>query len=328
MNKFTPCLSIISPTREGFSQHWLASLLKIKGNVELILVNPPGLDPHPTNDPRLIQIVSPLRGEMIQRMTGLLSASGQYTLTINCDEYLHPDILAIAKNYFEQYPDSWMVRLRKAKNVQFGEIERQDLPWGSLMSCDDMKVLPVDKRLNVTPTDRDVLAEIPIAPLNYPFKLRTFLKPRQDQHGRHTENFDKKIWKTELVKSALSGIYHSLKLLGPIKYVPFWCLDRLLGLSLQARFFEEGKIIGHHLPWPEQLRTENNPPEYRAKNRYYVLAEILLVRQYPQYGYLWNLMVEHAKDVMIMLRQDLGFKSKTKKAPKLSAKQTNVSGKS
>ena len=43
-------------------------------------------------------------------------------------------------------------------------------------------------------------------------------------------------------------ITNLMNLLGPIKYIPFWCLDRLLGLYIQAKFFEQGKTIGHWLP--------------------------------------------------------------------------------
>ena len=46
----------------------------------------------PIRDPRVQQINSLFRGEIIQRMTGLMNASKKYVLTVNCDELLHPDI--------------------------------------------------------------------------------------------------------------------------------------------------------------------------------------------------------------------------------------------
>ena len=82
---------------------------------------------------------------------------------------------------------------------------------------------------------------------------------------------------------------------GPFKYIPFWCLDRLLGLFIQAKFFEKGKIIGHLLPLPEQIRVEENPPNYRKSQRFYVIAEILLLKKFPQYGYLWNLIIDQIR---------------------------------
>jgi hypothetical protein len=38
-----------------------------------------------------------------------------------------------------------------------------------------------------------------------------------------------------------------------------------MGLSLHARLFQPGKIVGHWLPLPEQLRTEDNLPNQRRK---------------------------------------------------------------
>ncbi len=60
-------LSIVIPMREGFSEHWLGELLKVKGDIEFILVHPPGVKPSPVNDPRMKQIVCALRGEIAQR---------------------------------------------------------------------------------------------------------------------------------------------------------------------------------------------------------------------------------------------------------------------
>jgi hypothetical protein len=68
-----------------------------------------------------------------------------------------------------------------------------------------------------------------------------------------------------------------------------------LGLFIQAKFFEKGKIIGHLLPLPEQIRVEANPPEYKKSRRFYLLAELLLLKRFPQYGYLWNLIIDQVR---------------------------------
>ena len=96
-----PILSIVTPTREGFSEHWLKKLLEVKGDIEFILVHPPGMTKASIDDPRVQQINSPLRGEVIQRITGLTNASGTYTISLNCDEYLTPDISEIVFQYFK-----------------------------------------------------------------------------------------------------------------------------------------------------------------------------------------------------------------------------------
>jgi hypothetical protein len=137
--------------------------------------------------------------------------------------------------------------------------------------------------------------ELPIVPLTKKLDWLALFRDRTDERGLHIENFDKKIWKTSMVNSTLQDISNSMIVFGPVKYVPFWCLDRLLGLSLQAKFFEANKIVGHILPWAEQLRIENNPPEYQTRNRFYLTAEILLLKQFPQYNYIWTLTLDHIR---------------------------------
>ena len=122
---------------------------------------------------------------------------------------------------------------------------------------------------------------------------------RKDQHGRHTENFDKKVWNNQILQATLTDIRDAMILFGPFKYFPFWCLDRLLGLSIQAKYYEKGKIIGHILPEPEQIRIEENPPEYRKTKRFYVFPELLLLKNYPQYGYLWNLILAQLASIPV-----------------------------
>ena len=120
VNSVKPTLSIVVPTREGFSDHWLRELLQIEGEVEFILVHPPGMTKSTVDDLRLQQINSSFRGEIIQRLTGLLNTSGKYVLTVNCDEYLIPNILEITVSYFNSFPDSWVLRLSK-KAFKFGD---------------------------------------------------------------------------------------------------------------------------------------------------------------------------------------------------------------
>lgn len=293
-----PTLSIVVPTREGFAEHWLNELVKIKGDVEFILVHPPGMKKHPKIDERLQQINSSFRGEIIQRMTGMLNASGKYLLTVNCDEYLTPDIVQVATDYFAAFPDSWVVRLSR-NHFKFGDKSSLDKPWADFSQLKAMPICPMSeekkRERNLSYEAGNCLLEIPIAPLDNKFDIGCFFRTRKDHHGIHLENFDKKIWKNELLQPTLQDILETMKIFGPVKYVPFWCLDRLLGLFIQAKFFEKGKIIGHLLPQPEQIRIEENPPEYKKSRRFYVFAEVLLLRKFKNYGYLWNLIIDQIR---------------------------------
>jgi hypothetical protein len=285
-----PKLSIIIPMREGVQDSWLQELLNTQGDVEFILVYPPHVPFLAATDPRLRQIASPLRGELIQRITALLNATGQYVLSINCDEYIHPDILQIAENYFDTFPDSYFFRLRQAQ-FPYGDAPTGK-PWAALPDIKDIEIRKPDAGKTYSKEDKNrMMREIPIAPLTNKFDLLALFRGRTDQKGPHQENFDKKVWKNAIVQEALKGISPTFTLFGPFKYIPFWTADRVMGLSVQARFFEPEKIIGHWLPLPEQLRTEDNPPNHPRKNRRYVLAEVLILRQFQIYGYIWNLVV-------------------------------------
>ena len=290
VNSVKPTLSIVVPTREGFSHHWLQELLKVKGEVEFILVHPPGMAKSTVNDSRLQQINSSFRGEIIQRLTGLLNTSGKYVLTVNCDEYLIPNILEIAVDYFKEFPDSWVLRLSK-KNFKFGDKVSLESSWKNIAQIEKLKICNSD----ISYDSGICLVEIPIAPLDKKLDFLCFLRKRKDHHGVHTENFDKKVWKNEMLQKTLKDLSDVMAIGGPFKYVPFWCLDRLLGLFIQAKFFEKGKIIGHLLPLPEQIRVEENPPNYTKTQRFYLIAEILLLKKFPQYGYLWNLIIDQIR---------------------------------
>ncbi|MDJ0514847.1 MAG: glycosyltransferase family A protein [Trichodesmium sp. MO_231.B1] len=306
-----PILSIIVPMRDGVPEIWLRELLKVLGNVEFILVYPAGTSLPQICDPRLHLIKSPLQGEVIQRITALLNAKGTYVLSINCDEYLYPNILQTTEEYFQRFPDSYFLKLKKVA-FDFGDSTIVQKEWKPLPKIENVKVRTPHKS-NEKPNDNDptyseveksyMMKAIPIAPLDNSFNLLVLLKGRRDHKGHHHENFDKKVWKNEIVQKGLEDIVKTFKLLGPLKYIPFWTADRLLSLYIQAKFFEKGKIIGHQMPMPEQLRTEANPPEYAMSNRRYVLAEILLLRHYYRYGYFWNLVLSR-RSILSLLPRD------------------------
>jgi hypothetical protein len=188
-----------------------------------------------------------------------------------------------------------MLRLSK-KFFDFGDQEIIQLPWTAPRTIDHLKVLDLSQSFKLF-SSHEYLLEVPIAPLDNALNFVSLLQGRRDHRGRHVENFDKTIWKNEKVQVALQEIATTMKFGDSIKYVPFWCLDRLLGLILQARFFEPGIIIGHELPLPECLRMEDNPPNYKRTNRYYVFAEVLLLKRFPDKGYFWNLVLSQLKDI-------------------------------
>jgi hypothetical protein len=304
----SPFLSIVVPTRLGFESHWVEHLLKVEGNVEFILVHPPGAEKYPVIDSRLRQIISPLQGEIFQRANGLMNAAAPYTLTINCDEYINPNIPEITRQYFERFPDSWVMRLSR-KDVVYGHKDELEAAWVELPSIQELKVCGKSKGDGKLYKEGNYLFEIPISPIDNKFDILCLVRGRKDHHGPHTENFDKKVWQTSMVQATLKDIVKLMAFVGPFKYIPFWCLDRILGLSIQAKFFEQGKgkIIGHLLPLPEQIRIENNPPEYYRLDRYGVLSEFYLVRLFPQYGYMWNLLLPDILNIpRLFIRSRLG----------------------
>ena len=294
-----PFLSIVVPMREGFSDHWFQNLLRVRGSVEFILVHPPGTQLALCHDTRMRQLISPFRGEIIQRLNGMLNASGQYLLTFNCDEYINPDVPALAQRYFEQFPKSWVMRLAKDE-FPHGDMTALDAPWGELP--EDLTSLPICRKADGNLRLYDEaghMLEIPIAPMHNRFDWRCIWRGRHDHLGPHAENFDKKVWRNDRVQVALQEVLQGFRLMGPVKYLPFWCLDRLLGLAIQAKFYDSTQpeqVIGHKLPGPAQLRVEDNPPEYRRRGRFYVFAEIILIRRFPQYGYIWNLVVHQIRE--------------------------------
>jgi glycosyltransferase involved in cell wall biosynthesis len=298
-----PVLSVIIPMRGGVSQQWLEELLKVEGDVEFILTYPPTVKPFPITEPRLRYVRCPLQGEVVQRITALLNATGQYVLSINCDEYLHPRILEIVTYYFERFPESYFFRLRQGF-FPFGDAPTNK-PWEMLPNLHEIPIKNIQGRqLQNNLDERVAMREIPIAPLNNTPDLRSLLRGRRDHQGPHQENFDKKVWKNALVQETLKDIVPNFNLLGPLKYAPFWTADRLMGLAVQAKFYDGEKIIGHWLPLPEQMRTEDNPPDQPRNNRRYILADIILLKLYPKFGYLWNLAFSKGGILMIWFPKD------------------------
>ncbi|MBD0335899.1 MAG: glycosyltransferase family 2 protein, partial [Cyanobacteria bacterium Co-bin13] len=68
-----PVLSIVTPTRGNFSDYWLDQLLAVRGDVQFVLVYPPGVPRRAIADPRVKSLTSPYKGEMMQRFVALLN---------------------------------------------------------------------------------------------------------------------------------------------------------------------------------------------------------------------------------------------------------------
>ncbi|MEB3341228.1 glycosyltransferase family 2 protein [Okeania sp.] len=278
-------LSIVTPTRGNFSDYWLEQLLAVKGNVEFILVYPPNEIVKPFYDPRLKVIHSSFKGETIQRMTGILNTSGKYILALDDDDFVHPDVLKFTSEYFQKNPHSWVLRLNK-KNISYLDEETIKSDWGKLPEISEMEIVKGRNK-----SDREqTLREIPIAPLENKFKISAFwpYTKRTDHKGPHIENFNNKVWRTEMVKKSLFELSNTMKLADPITWLPFWSLDRLLGLFLQAQYYQKDICVGHWLPEPEQIRYISKPYSLK-ETRVIFPADALLVRKFPQYGYFWNL---------------------------------------
>jgi hypothetical protein len=287
-----PFLSIITPTRGNFTDYWLDQLLRVEGNVEFIFVYPPQTPIKAIDDPRIKVLVSPYRGEVIQRFTGLINATASYVLALDDDDFLHPQILQLTRDYFQEFPESWVLRL-SIENIEFSNQERIQRDWSELP---DICQLEIGKKTPENPYPYQNgkfygLVEVPIAPLDIKFDIRYAIWPRKERtdcYGIHFENFNNRVWKNQIVQEALADLSKAMKLFGNLTWMPFWSLDRLLGLFIQAKFFKKDAIVGHAMPQPEQIRFITRP--HNSKEiRFYVSADALLVKQFPQYGYLWNL---------------------------------------
>ncbi|HBL10901.1 MAG TPA: glycosyl transferase family A [Cyanobacteria bacterium UBA11162] len=282
-----PILSIVTPTLGNFSEYWLQQLLSIQGEVEFILVYPPGATAPPIEDPRVKILYSLYKGETPQRAIGLLNVSGEYVIALDDDDFLHPHILNLTKEYFKNFPQSWLLRLYKEK-IDYLDQEKITRPWQDLP---DINQLNVSKKRGEK--DENLL-ELPIAPLENPLDIKVALwsyAKRKDIHGAHVEPFNNSIWKTQLVKETLIDLTQTMRLAELLTWLPLWGLDRALGLFIQAKFFQKDSHIGHWMPEPGQIRYIVRP--YSLKTiRLLVLTEGLLIKRFPQYGYFWNLFFE------------------------------------
>lgn len=287
MDKEKPVLSVVTPTRGNFSAYWWEQLGKVTGNVDIILVYPPGVTPKLSSDERIRIVISPYKGEVIQRLTGLLNARGKYVLALDDDDFVHPGVADLVISYFQTFPHSLVLRLMMAK-IDYqdeGEIRKD---WSILPDIASLEVAESRKEKEFLTT----LQSLPIAPLTNAFDLRQMFFPyqnRQDMHGAHIENFNNKVWKTEVVQAALVNLSQTMKLMGALTWMPFWSLDRLLGLYVQAMVFEEETTVGHWMTKPEQIRYIVQPQQLKKEFRLILPADILLVKRFPQYGYFWNL---------------------------------------
>ncbi|MBD2436246.1 glycosyltransferase family A protein [Nostoc sp. FACHB-110] len=289
-----PFLTIVTATRGNYSDYWLKQLLKIKGEIQFILVYPPDVNIKDIDDPRVSILISPYQGEVIQRFTGLINADGEYVMALDDDDFAHPDILELCQKYFQRFPTSWVLRL-KIKNINNYDTARIQQAWEPIPNIEK---LAVDQKTPENPFpyqqgNYQGLLEVPIAPLDKAFDIRHLILPwkqRTDQNGIHFENFNNRIWQTKRVKAALYELSQAMKIIGALKWVPSWSLDRLLGLFLQAKFYQKDAIIGHALPKSEQIRYIVKDSALK-ETRLYLMAEIMLVKCYPQYGYLWNLII-------------------------------------
>ncbi|MBD2258527.1 glycosyltransferase family A protein [Pseudanabaena sp. FACHB-2040] len=280
-----PLLSIVTPTLGNFSDYWLEQLLAVKGDVQFVLVYPPGVARRAIADPRVKSLISPYKGEMMQRFLALLNADGQYVLALDDDDYVHPDVVTPVEAYFAKFPQSLGLRLMQARiPVQDQEAIRQ--PWGTIP---DIAALEVVSRRE---SDRQTtLQEVPVAPLQRSFDWRYLIWPftkRTDDHGPHIENFNNKVWRNDKVQQVLPELSKVTVLCGSLTWIPNWGFDRLMGLFLQAAFYQEGTVVGHWMPEPAQVRFMVGDPSQKPP-RFHVVSDALLVKGFPQYGYFWNL---------------------------------------
>lgn len=291
-----PLLSIVIPTRGDFKGYGCNQVLTLEGNIEFIIVHPPATEKFDSSDQRVKQIISPLRGEVFQRCMGIINTTGEYVITIDQDQAIHPRIEKIVGEYFSKYPDSWVFR-SGSKNINASEASEKGISWCDADDISSLGVSSKEKDNYQLFREKKAMAQIPIAPLDKRrLDMRLLFFPfveRKDQHGLHIENANKKVWQGDRIRSAAKEIAKAFELFGSIKRVPFWCLDRLLGLWIQAQFFQKDIFIGHWSPIPFVTQITDDEQLKRHK-RFYLEADILLIKKFPQYGYFWNLCFSQA----------------------------------
>jgi hypothetical protein len=287
-----PVLTIVTATRGTFSDYWLEQLQAVQGEVEFILVYPPGEVPRQFSDRRIRTLTSPFKGEVMQRFLGLVNAQGDYVMALDDDDFTHPATCSMTRTYFDRFPESWVMRLRMDK-IPDTEVTRIRAPWPEVPDLSKIGTFSqaTAQQFKDQNPDQPGLLEIPIAPLERSFDWRYLLVPfypRKDMHGVHFENFNNRVWKTDLVKASLQHFSKSMQIWGAFTWMPFWSLDRALGLFIQAEFYQKDAVVGHWLPAPAQMRFIDRDPATKEP-RTYLAADLLLNRAFPQYGYFWNL---------------------------------------
>ncbi|RZM81901.1 glycosyltransferase family A protein [Leptolyngbya iicbica] len=276
-----PILSVVTPTRGNFSEYWLEQLLCIQGEVQFVLVFPPGTRYQSFADPRIKVLQSPYKGEMFQRFVGLLNADGDYVIALDDDDYLHPEVVATVAAYFQRFPDSIVLRLMTDK-IDEQNVEAYRRAW---------EPIPAVSNLSEGKRQAGQLQQLPIAPLDIPFDKRYLVWPfieRRDDRAPHIENFNTKVWRNDVVQKSLVEISQATILGGILTWIPRSGFDRLMGLFVQATCFESGITVGHWMPRPAQVRFISQDPALKPP-RYHFLSDFLLVKHFPQYGYFWNL---------------------------------------
>ncbi len=137
-----PILSIVTPTRGNFADYWLEEILKVEENVEFIFVYPPNVRIKPSDEPRFSALVSPDRGEVIPRFTGLINANGAYVLALDDDDFVPPKIAQLVRSYFPEFTESLVGRLT-IENISFNRQELIQRDWSEIP---DIRQLEIGKK--------------------------------------------------------------------------------------------------------------------------------------------------------------------------------------
>lgn len=282
-----PILSIVTPTLGMYSESWLEAMSQLKGisigEIEHVLVYPPGASFGKINAPHIREICCTEKGGTLQRYSGLLNARGQYVLCIDDDDYLHPEILDTVKAYFSRFSESWLLRLRKDL-VPTDNPAAFTAPWTPIP---DVQTLEVNT--SFANDQYGGLLINPIVPFKHHFKLKYLVFPFR-KTGIFTENFNNMVWKNEYVQAALPKISEVMTLCGPIKWHPASGCERFFGLFVQAYHFNSrlpNLVIGHVLPQVPQVRFATVNPVYK-KARFHVFVDLLLLIAFPKYDYFWS----------------------------------------
>lgn len=277
MNSHLPYLSIVTPTLGNYSEQWLDALLRTNGDVECVLVYPPDKSPRGIDDPRVREIVAPHRSGTLQRYVGLLNARGFATICIDDDDYMHPDLVIAAEQYFARFPESWLLRLHK-QSIPEEDRAAFVAPWEPLPNLSSLDVADNNQA--------DRLKVVPIAPLTNHFKLRYLVRPYK-KTGAFMENFNNTVWRTDIVRQALPDIADIMTLWGHLKLIPNSGCERFFGLFVQAHAYEPDRVIGHLLPHSKPIRF-NQVNFVFKKPRFHTFIDLLLLRSFPHYDYFWS----------------------------------------